>query len=323
MKALLLGLLVLSAGAFAGKEGGNGGGAHVCADSVELFDFYEAKNAYLSNLRIWEVDPRVSKEEYLNLAVEHVRKDFGYHIAAVVKSRINALLAIPYKDLVLPVNIPRVNDADIAMVEQGCTYEQVANWNERLGRVYFSKSLYERMDALNQAGLIFHEVLYKLAREIGSTNSDNVRKMVAQTFSDATVAWGLGQVPQDHVLNYNTHLALPKTGMCKISLIHVADEKTAQYKKTTISYQLSLTLNPDVKAFVIKKRNSIKVETGDLEAPCSDIARSGIRFDRSLGLYSSRLVFNLYGDRETVVALPLATTLPGYRPSQIIQVDLK
>ncbi|MCB0393585.1 MAG: hypothetical protein KDD25_03460, partial [Bdellovibrionales bacterium] len=54
-------------------------------------------------------------------------------------------------------------------------------------RLYFKKSFYLKLSEMDRAALYFHEVAYKIARDWGATNSDQVRKFVAQSFSDSKV----------------------------------------------------------------------------------------------------------------------------------------
>ncbi len=183
MKLIIL-LVLFSTIVFSGERGGNGGGVHVCENNVELYDFYEARNPRLHNLPVWKSIPEVSLEAYLEKALAHIQKDIP-SISNRVKAQLNKILEIPKDQLIINQGIPLILDADIPMTDEGCDYDQVANWNNRFERVFFRKKYYDLMDNMNKAGLYIHETLYKLSRDSAiSHNSDKIRKVVGKIFSD-------------------------------------------------------------------------------------------------------------------------------------------
>lgn len=166
------------------KEGGNGGGVHDCGTSVELYDFFEGRNPILHGLPVWTSDPQISETEYLARAMAHLKKDLPM-THTLVAARLRELMLtgiIVFQEGTIPI----IADADIPFVDAGCSYRQVANWNENFGLVFIDRPLYERMDGMSRAGLILHEVLYKFARDNGTANvnSNRIRKIVAKIFSD-------------------------------------------------------------------------------------------------------------------------------------------
>ncbi len=167
-------------------EVNNGGGGHVCDQNVELYDLFEGHHPQIHNIKTWKHQNEKAKEFYLDKALRRLRvaqpklyKEF--------KRELDGILNIPNNELVLPIDIPIINDADIPFVEEGCEYKQLANWNDRLNKLYFSQSLYKKLDELNKAALFYHEAAYKIARNHGATNSDGVRKFVAESFSDQDI----------------------------------------------------------------------------------------------------------------------------------------
>lgn len=180
-----LAFIMVSAISFA-KEGGNGGGVHDCGSrGVELYDFYEGRSALLHNIPVWKVDSKLTIKDYLDKAIAHMESDIP-EVVEQIKLKLREILAIPYENLVINVSIPLIPDADIAIVDEGCEYRQVANWNERFNKVIFSRSVFERLDNMSKAGLFIHEVIYKLSRDskVSMQNSDLVRKIVAKIFSN-------------------------------------------------------------------------------------------------------------------------------------------
>lgn len=212
-----MGILLLSLNAFSaaksGQDKGNGGGGHACGDSVELYDFYEGRNPLLHGIQVWETDPALSVEDYIEKAMSHLKKDVP-RIGHYIEKRVKDILEIPYDKLVFPILIPRTLDADIPLIGEGCEFKQVASWNDRFDKIFFSRSVFEKMDNKSKAGLYVHEAMYKIARESGlGQNSDAVRKLVAQIFSDE-------EISKDDLVNMvlpeGEVLFIPKTGMCTL-----------------------------------------------------------------------------------------------------------
>lgn len=199
---------------YAGDKGGNGGGGVVCPDSVELYDFYEGRSPIIHNIKTWQPDARITRDEYLKLAMNRIKNQLPW-IYSGVTSRLDKILSIPDDQLLLPVEIPLTGDADIPFIKKGCQYQQVANWNERIGRLIINKDLFDRMSSMDQAGLLIHEALYKEARESlnRSSNSDEVRKLVAKIFSELPLS------KEDSDLAILTRdVLLPKDGVCKFTV---------------------------------------------------------------------------------------------------------
>ena len=250
--------LVSSSWAFAGAEGavgGNGGGAHVCKDSVELYDFYEGRHPLLHKIPVWENDPRLSVQDYLEKVKANIRKTSPDFEALFSKS-LNEFLKLPYGERVLPIAIPRIMDADIPFVDEDCEYRQVANWNERFGNVFFSKGLFDRMDSMSQAGLIVHEVIYKMARDLGRIkSSDDVRKIVAKLFSNTrlTINDFLSILPE------SPQAIIPKNGMCKFSYWYDS--------KNMSNFNTQTHINFDGK----------NIRVMSWQVPCSDLIEKGFK----------------------------------------------
>jgi hypothetical protein len=182
-KYFLLSLLLFCFQSFA-KEGGNGGGVIICPNSIELYDFYEAKNSY-PRIDVWKNDPRFSMEDYLGAALNHLKSDIP-EVHDLVEKMVKSILGMPKNQMYVNVTIPMIEDATITVLGRGCQYEQAANWNERFKKLFISERLFGKLDGLNQAGLIMHEAIYKLSRDtfVATETSDKVRAVVAKIFSD-------------------------------------------------------------------------------------------------------------------------------------------
>lgn len=189
MRTLIIIMLILSSFSLSAKEGGNGGGTHDCGTTIELYDFFEGRDPRQWNLPVWNVDPKLSVDDYLAKAMDHIKNDIP-DVFERVNSMLTTLRMRSYNDLVVDIEIPLIqdvveNDDDVFFVNEGCSYVQAANWNERFKKVYFSKAIFERLDNMSKAGLYIHEAIYKISRDshVAVNSSHKVRLVVAKIFS--------------------------------------------------------------------------------------------------------------------------------------------
>ena len=184
---LILGTLLFSMNLFAGNEKGNGGGVHFCVvqEKLELYDIYEAQARYGYKI----MDKKLSIESYTQLALNKITKNNPY-IGRKVKEQLDYLndghMIIRSK-----VKLTLVEDANILVTDEDCTYKQLANWDEKSGNLIVKKEYYDSMNALNKAAFHIHETLYKVGRDLdllerdkdSNSTSDDVRRMVGEIFS--------------------------------------------------------------------------------------------------------------------------------------------
>lgn len=269
---LSLSVVALSLNAFAGDKG-HGGGGHVCGDSVELYDFFEGRNPYLHEIPVWRVDPNLTMADYLAKAMAHLKSE-DQGIGQYVESKLNEMLKIPYNQLVLPILIPRTSDADLPLVEENCEFQQVANWNERFGKVFFSRKYFEKMDAMSKAGLYVHEVLYKIARDSKVTmDSNDIRKLVAMIFSDQKIK--VSEIERI-VLPKGTVLFVPADGKCEVQLNFIQFGKERVYRVSANvpgKEEQALEHYEDVGGFFNRK---IIVKDTPLTVNCQSILKNGL-----------------------------------------------
>lgn len=182
MKTLLLGLALISSVTYA-KEGGNGGGAHYCPSRSfqEVYDIYEGYNRY----NIAPTNKKLSMREHINRAIKRI-KHTDYRSGLQVEEAVNYLFNGHF--LVRPnIRLVLIPDANILITDEGCTYKQLANWDDVSGNVIVDGKLYSQLDELNKAALYIHEAVYKVARDsYGDENSDRVRKIVAYALSEVS-----------------------------------------------------------------------------------------------------------------------------------------
>lgn len=94
-------------------------------------------------------------------------------------------------------NLKSTDDANEAVVEDDCESKQVALYYDE-NILLVDKKLWDKLDYLNQAALIYHEVIYKKARKAGEKDSVQSRRIVSHLFSDKGLRFDLG-APKDQV----------------------------------------------------------------------------------------------------------------------------
>lgn len=260
MKTLIFfSLIIASLSSFA-KEGGNGGGVHVCGKKMELYDFFEGRDSRGHNIPVWESNKKVSFEAYLQKALNHIDADIP-EVSGVVKAMVQKILATPKKDLFVNIYIPHIFDATITVIGEGCFYKQAANWNERFHTLFISEEVFKKLDPMNQAGLIIHEAVYKLSREtkVAVETSDAVREVVARIFSDEKLT-----KKEAEVISSSEALILASKPSCELVKQHFAEidklmkgKETADSKsfvKNNIEFCLKYCLIPEERAACEKRR---------------------------------------------------------------------
>ena len=179
MKSLILGLLVLSTSAFAGKEGGNGGGVHLCPqrNSIEVYDLYEGFTRY--NVPLPQITDRPI-QEYLTEAVTKIYNS-NPKVGSNVERALNYLIQEDHFLIRDNVRLDLIDDANILIVDEGCSYGQIANWDNVSGNVIVDGKLFAKLNNLNKAALYLHEAVYYQARRYwGARDSTSSRRLTAE-----------------------------------------------------------------------------------------------------------------------------------------------
>lgn len=180
-------LFILSGSSWA-RLGGGSAGVQVCDQKVTLYAFYEGANPLLHALPVWGDDPKVSTTEYLRRALDKM-DSVGLTIAKDIREQSKLILKDLDNSFVI---FPRLtNYHDIPMVDAGCEYQHVT-LRDSTNRLAFNLELYQKLSTLGRAGLIFQEALNEIMirtypeSTLQSSSFDDVRRMTAQAFSDAT-----------------------------------------------------------------------------------------------------------------------------------------
>lgn len=177
MKVLILIWIVLhSVIAFSGNEVGNGGDVVVCKDNVQLLDFYEAKEFGF-------IVPKEKKDKDYKKIVFDLLDEFSKtdkKLAAQYKKRFAGMdKQIDLRPSILLTDIP---DSNHEMLPKGCKLQQIVirRKEEKKGKLFLiNKDLWSRLDNINKAGLILHEIIYEHFLYLGETSSKKARFMNA------------------------------------------------------------------------------------------------------------------------------------------------
>lgn len=185
MRVLLLSLF-LGLNVWAqGSDVGNGGGIHYCAHrpTQELYDLYEGSMRYELTI----VESPLPKEEIVNTALNKlatVNPSFALEVSAIASK----LLGPGGLSMKEGIRLTPVPDANIVMVNEGCEYRQLANWDDVTNRVFVKAEFYRELNEFNRAAFLLHEAIYKAARVRRLLrNSDIVRRTVAELLSTSPV----------------------------------------------------------------------------------------------------------------------------------------
>jgi hypothetical protein len=257
--AFLLLALTLSFSSFA-KEGGNGGGVHVCGNKVELYDFFESRSQEGHNIEVWKADKKMTMDQYIQKAIAHLQQDLPA-VSWKVSDMVKQILSTKPEDLFFDITIPVIRDANITIIGEGCHYEQAANWDEKFGRLFISKTIFKKFNSMNQAGLIIHEAIYKLSRDtkVATETSDLVREVVAKIFSDMKLSDKDSEVisSQDAVIKATRPTCeIAKKNISEIEYLMNQDGKRLVVQ--TANFCLKYCLIPVERAFCQEKLDQYK-----------------------------------------------------------------
>ena len=253
MKTLVLGLALVSSVAMAGKEGGNGGGSHYCSGRSfqEVYDVYEGYNRY----NIKPTGEKLSLKQHIDRAILRL-KNANYEMGVEIEKAVQYI-----QDghmLIRPnLKLELIPDANILITDHGCSYKQLANWDDVSGNILVDGRIFDQLDSLNKAALYIHEAVYKVARDrFGAENSDDVRKIVAHAMSSGGY---------DFEVFYKTIVKVPERAKAE-SYSMKDSEMTEEQAKKKYNFELyylnSLYMN-------ITRNNRVK-EIKDLNVHLAD-----------------------------------------------------
>lgn len=163
---------------------GNGGDAIVCRDrnghitSAELLDYFEAR--VLRDLNPEFGNESQSPDQRALVAVERLERR-APEAFRILREYVVSFLS--ETRMISDIDLPDVPDSGEVLVPRGCRVEQVAIQHEprvtRDYRYWINQEIWNAMSRLSRAGLILHEVIYRVALQVGATNSIGVRHLNA------------------------------------------------------------------------------------------------------------------------------------------------
>jgi hypothetical protein len=191
--SLLLVLVFTQFSAFAGSGALNGGDAVVCKDSVELLDVFEARQMQLTpdfgenaDLRsmIAHVVSRLKKKDLFSA---NLLEEYSLEMVSDFELFATNPRARGEHVNLSNVDIAEINDSVHVSIPMGCKLIQLVA--QRLivrsfqFRYTINKTLWNRMDKVNQAMTILHEAWYRIMLDHDAENSISARFMNALTSS--------------------------------------------------------------------------------------------------------------------------------------------
>lgn len=164
-QACFLVLVPFSVFAESGDRAGNGGDGIVCRNSqgaiqsVELLDFYEARAERGQKI---ELDPLKSVGELMKDLTKHL----AFHEISLAQEVMkNYQLFISESVFLSGVELVDIPDSNHISVPLGCKVEQIAIQRRplMLGEKFYkiNKDIWDKMDNVNRAGLLLHELLFR------------------------------------------------------------------------------------------------------------------------------------------------------------------
>lgn len=196
MKSLVLSLVLVvgsmapaAMAAESGNDVGNGGDVVICRDaggrirSIELLDYFEARTRWGMSVTLGT--PGSAFEENVHTLISRLairNPDQERMLRMWWDSFMKESMFLPGVQL---VDVP---DSAHVAIPAGCAIEQVAIQSpprfERDKRYTINKDLWDAMDNVNRAGLVFHELIYRHGIEAELRNSIPVRYYNALVASD-------------------------------------------------------------------------------------------------------------------------------------------
>ncbi len=171
-----------------GVDVGNGGSGVRCGGAtapLSLYDFWQAENLppYGQILRSQE---SVDSQMWVVMnRLEGVWPEY----AAAFRREYSKLDQIR-KDLPMDIALPETHDMGFSLRGRDCVRIQIALYFEREGQpsvLSIDPLEFSQLGPTEQAGLLTHEVLYKIDRFFGERTSEHAREMVGRLFSGAEV----------------------------------------------------------------------------------------------------------------------------------------
>ena len=169
----------IAVSANAGGQDSGGGDAAVCRgndgeETVEVLDIFEAKNRYRYQLR-----------SFTQTDVRSILLDAWYFPLPALERVDEFKAPLDSHNLIMLESVPEIDDQGEVALPIGCVLHQLAVWDDKDDKVYVNRNLWNRLDPLNQAALLLHEVSWKGERVYGKNafTSERIRRNVGRQFA--------------------------------------------------------------------------------------------------------------------------------------------
>lgn len=180
----LISLLCLNSAFSKGHETGNGGAGIHCpndAKKVHLLDFWEGQIIKGLNISM--------KDEDVVGQVESLRDQLTTKHSSSLADNIITFVQYIYRFRMMPVpdgvELLPPADTNAIYMPKGCHPIGLANYNDRNNTIDYDASYFNELEKTEQAGLLFHEAIYRYLRDNFSMNNSVVaRNITACYFAD-------------------------------------------------------------------------------------------------------------------------------------------
>jgi hypothetical protein len=172
------------------KDGGGGVGV-LCNGKLRALDLYEADELYhLSPLQNIE-DPMESLDLYgmrlfsnfsSTVPIRDV-KEYRKEVNAFVKEEVSD----HFEDIPEGTHLPLSKDFTAPQLKAGCQFVQIAYYSDRDNKLYRDRAYWDLLDVQNRTALTLHEAVYRKARRLGATTSDESRRVIGMALSNQTL----------------------------------------------------------------------------------------------------------------------------------------
>ena len=161
---------------------GNGGKGVLCGNNLRVLDIYESEEIYKyqSQLKYSTLDENLS---YYGLLVGQYLSERPIPENTEILPWLKKEIIDRIQDIPAGTSLELTEDATIPKLPSECKVVQIATYLDSEKIIKRDRLLWEMLDVKNQVALILHEEIYKMARDIRSTNSDNSRIFIAKLLS--------------------------------------------------------------------------------------------------------------------------------------------
>lgn len=188
MKALgfFLGMVFLPLLSFSGPISSGGGTVVVCNDngntSVQLLEYFEAIQLYGESEVVKGSGDWIEDYKYL-VAVSYGIKGFEIDYDRLPELDHDIEDFFQLVEWVESDDLPTLNDhGKTVQIPANCSLKLAALFLDDQRKIKLARDLWVKMDSINKAALLQHEILYRMDRELGAETSKVTRLYVRMQF---------------------------------------------------------------------------------------------------------------------------------------------